>query len=551
MVVFEGPVYNVVFIIEGSANVGAYFDNLKSSYIQPTLEYFNGGPPEEVDYGCVSNCTLYTLVTYYGSDRTPGQLSACLEPTTSIYQLLQSMEHIDFASGFGDTGGHLAEGLSTALQVFDDIDALREPHLTPQKHCVLVCNSAPYQLPSDESSNYSRLTCDEMLQQFVEKEINFSVISPRKIPALYKLFDVAGGDLSSNKNFTTDSRHLVLLKGYQLADRPLSPGMKKDESSVVDSKPPVGIAAAKPLPANLRAASNVPPRLPMPGAGPPSTNSAARETAHDILIMANRGRMPSQPGQFLNTGPQLTRTEHMQMPFGPQSMSIGQQPINISQLQMNGGQQTANIQSVNINQQPMNNGQQTMNMGQQPANIQPINSGQQPMNIQPVNIGQQTMNNSQQSINITQQLMNSGQQPGQQQLMSNQTPMSMSQTQMPISIGQTQISVGQVPVGMGPAQISVGQSQGQTGLSGVQQQQSAMPASSGPTIGYGSAPSSSMVSGQSLLDSITSATPGPGLAPDLQVMEFLSASAAQQQLHQQQQRTIWAGTLEWAEKQKN
>ena len=40
MVVFEGTtVSDVVFIVEGTANVGAYFDGLKTSYILPTLEY--------------------------------------------------------------------------------------------------------------------------------------------------------------------------------------------------------------------------------------------------------------------------------------------------------------------------------------------------------------------------------------------------------------------------------------------------------------------------------------------------------------------------------
>ena len=31
-------VSDVVFVVEGTANVGAYFDNLKQSYILPTLE---------------------------------------------------------------------------------------------------------------------------------------------------------------------------------------------------------------------------------------------------------------------------------------------------------------------------------------------------------------------------------------------------------------------------------------------------------------------------------------------------------------------------------
>jgi len=40
MVVFDGSrVSDVVFIVEGTANVGAYFDSLKTAYILPTLEY--------------------------------------------------------------------------------------------------------------------------------------------------------------------------------------------------------------------------------------------------------------------------------------------------------------------------------------------------------------------------------------------------------------------------------------------------------------------------------------------------------------------------------
>jgi len=40
MVVYDGTaVSDVVFIVEGTANVGAYFDSLKTSYILPTLEY--------------------------------------------------------------------------------------------------------------------------------------------------------------------------------------------------------------------------------------------------------------------------------------------------------------------------------------------------------------------------------------------------------------------------------------------------------------------------------------------------------------------------------
>jgi len=226
-------VYDVVFVVEGTANVGAYFDNLKSLYVVPTIEYFNGGQCEEIDYGCTANCTLYSLVTFHGSDRAPGSLSTCQEPMTSAFQFLQSLDRIDFSSGYGDSASHMAEGFSTALQLFDDLEKLRDPHTKTQKHCILVCNSAPYSLLSECCPTYTGFTTEHLVSLLADKSINFSIISPRKIPVLYKLFDMACADpaLSSvnAKNYTTDSRHLVLLKGPQLTERPVSPSVTKTE----------------------------------------------------------------------------------------------------------------------------------------------------------------------------------------------------------------------------------------------------------------------------------------------------------------------------------
>lgn len=51
-----------------------------------------------------------------------------------------------------------------------------------------------------------------------ERQIHFSILSPRKIPDLLKLYEKAGGDLqlAMTKSYAKDCRHLVLLKGYQL-----------------------------------------------------------------------------------------------------------------------------------------------------------------------------------------------------------------------------------------------------------------------------------------------------------------------------------------------
>ncbi|XP_069764982.1 mediator of RNA polymerase II transcription subunit 25 isoform X5 [Narcine bancroftii] len=44
-------VADVVFVIEGTANLGPYFESLRKHYILPAIEYFNDGPPAETDFG--------------------------------------------------------------------------------------------------------------------------------------------------------------------------------------------------------------------------------------------------------------------------------------------------------------------------------------------------------------------------------------------------------------------------------------------------------------------------------------------------------------------
>jgi len=36
------------------------------------------------------------------------------------------------------------------------------PRIPVQKHCILVCNSKPYQLPSQEGSRYLGFNCDQL-----------------------------------------------------------------------------------------------------------------------------------------------------------------------------------------------------------------------------------------------------------------------------------------------------------------------------------------------------------------------------------------------------
>lgn len=240
VIVDTGQVADLVFVIEGTANMGAYLGELKANYIVPTLECFNGGPAEDKECGSELTSTLYALIVFMAADAAPEPSVTCgAAPTTSISKFLSWLDRVPFLGGAAEGCSHIVEGLGTALQAFDDFQSLREPHLTTQKHCILVCNSPPYPLPCLESNSYVGLHADQLASLMGERGINLSIISPRKIPALFKLYDKAGGDLqlAQNKNYTKDRRHLVLLKGYQLQERPLSPA-----SAELKDKPQLAVA---------------------------------------------------------------------------------------------------------------------------------------------------------------------------------------------------------------------------------------------------------------------------------------------------------------------
>lgn len=214
-----GMVADVVFVIEGTANLGPYFESLRKHYLLPAIEYFNGGPPAETDFGGDYGGTQYSLVVFNTVDCAPESYVQCHAPTSSAYEFVTWLDSIQFVGGGGESCSLISEGLSTALQLFDDFKKMREQIGPTHKVCILICNSPPYLLPAVESTTYSGYTTENLVQKIGERGIHFSIISPRKLPALRILFEkaVMGAMMEAQlKDYSQDPRHMILIRGMVL-----------------------------------------------------------------------------------------------------------------------------------------------------------------------------------------------------------------------------------------------------------------------------------------------------------------------------------------------
>ncbi|KAJ7313749.1 hypothetical protein JRQ81_005410 [Phrynocephalus forsythii] len=135
--------------------------------------------------------TQYSLVVFNTVDCAPESYVQCYAPTSSAYEFVTWLDSIQFVGGGGESCSLISEGLSTALQLFDDFKKMREQIGPTHKVCILICNSPPYLLPAVESITYSGYSTENLVQKIGERGIHFSIISPRKLPALRILFEKA------------------------------------------------------------------------------------------------------------------------------------------------------------------------------------------------------------------------------------------------------------------------------------------------------------------------------------------------------------------------
>ncbi|GAB1292035.1 Mediator complex subunit 25 [Apodemus speciosus] len=340
-----GLVADVVFVIEGTANLGPYFEELRKHYLLPAIEYFNGGPPAETDFGGDYGGTQYSLVVFNTVDCAPESYVQCHAPTSSAYEFVTWLDGINrsagrgqgsrncadlvptgssyfdeagaavdkFMGGGGESCSLIAEGLSTALQLFDDFKKIREQIGQTHRVCLLICNSPPYLLPAVESTTYSGCTTESLVQKIGERGIHFSIVSPRKLPALRLLFEKAAPPallepLQPPADVSQDPRHMVLVRGLVLpVGSSSAPGPLQPKQAV--PLPPAPASAATLSAATPQALPPVPPQYQVPG------NLSAAQVAAQNAVEAAKSQKAGLGPRFSPINPLQQAASGVGPPF--------------------------------------------------------------------------------------------------------------------------------------------------------------------------------------------------------------------------------------------
>lgn len=86
---------NVVFLIEGTAINGAYLNDMKVNYINPTLEYFTHGSCDDQTYGTESSAIMFGVVVYKTAQSMPGVCCTTHGPFANPQKVLSVIEKLE------------------------------------------------------------------------------------------------------------------------------------------------------------------------------------------------------------------------------------------------------------------------------------------------------------------------------------------------------------------------------------------------------------------------------------------------------------------------
>ncbi|XP_055836619.1 mediator of RNA polymerase II transcription subunit 25 [Episyrphus balteatus] len=367
-------VADVIFVIEGTAVNGAYINDLKINYIVPALEYFSQSLLDDREYLISDkNSALYGIVVYKTAQCMPDKSVETFGPITSPLKVLETIERLDLTEGQSESNANLSEGIAAARICFDDMKIIRgDNNLNVQRHCILICNSPPYSLPVQDCYPYENKSIEQLATMFVEKKIHLSIVAPRKIPILFKLYSKADNDIPlTSKNYCRDIRHLILLKGFHLKERPISPNIN---NSVNAQSPMNGMQNPMLVDNQQQIQVQQPTLVSQPFVNTPSAPMQLQYNQNNVQV--NRWLFPSQqqrpsflPGS--NSGinvshnPNSALISQLSTPPNPavSTMMQHQQALRMQMINQQQTQQQSQIAPSSQQQQPQQNLQQPNNEG--------------------------------------------------------------------------------------------------------------------------------------------------------------------------------------------
>ncbi|XP_063388097.1 mediator of RNA polymerase II transcription subunit 25-like isoform X2 [Cydia fagiglandana] len=214
----ETPIQaELIFVIEATSTNGAYISELKTNYIIPTLEYFHGGALEEGG----GNGSVYGIVTYQAADNLLALPVNTFGPFTCPQTAIETIDKIQFIGGQAESRACITEALVAAAACFEELG-----RTDVSRHVLLLCCSPPYSAYAGGLVPPGAPGTIELAARLLGSSgAQLSIAAARRLPALLKLYEHAGGDThhAQLRNYAKDPRHLVLLRGYSLKERPPSP----------------------------------------------------------------------------------------------------------------------------------------------------------------------------------------------------------------------------------------------------------------------------------------------------------------------------------------
>ena len=117
----EPPLVDVVLLVEDTALGGLHLQELKTQYIIPALEHFNGGPASDLDFASLKCSSSFSVVPFYASDCLPLPPSKIVGPFTSTKKVLNVLDKLELRGGKGERLSSGQEGLANALQLFMEV----------------------------------------------------------------------------------------------------------------------------------------------------------------------------------------------------------------------------------------------------------------------------------------------------------------------------------------------------------------------------------------------------------------------------------------------